>query len=92
MIFGCGYYGNVIYQTLRKDGYRIHSFLDNNHHLLGQSINGIKIEVPQLAVQYGSDTRYVIANENHADEMEKQLKEILDMDNVKIFKFTPAIN
>lgn len=92
VVFGCGYYGCMAYQKLRRDGYKVHSFVDNNSDLWGQNINGIRIESPELAVKYRVDTRYLIANDNHADKMEQQIKKIIGTDTVMIFRFTPEMN
>lgn len=92
VIFGCGNYGCIVYQILKRNGYKIYSFMDNNSVIWGYDIDGIRIESPKLAAKYGIDVRYIIANENHADKMEQQLKEIIGTDTVMIFRFTPEFN
>jgi len=92
VVFGCGNHGCMAYQILRRNGYMVSSFMDNNSVLWGQDINGTKIESPELAIKHEIGTRYLIANENHADKMEQQIKKIIGADTVMIFRFTPEIN
>lgn len=92
VIFGCGNYGCMAYQILRKHGYKIYAFMDNNSAFWGHDIDGTRIESPKLAAKYGIGVRYLIANENFADKMEQQIKEIIGTDTVMIFRFTPEIN
>ncbi|WP_289301770.1 glycosyltransferase [Sporofaciens musculi] len=92
VIFGCGNYGCMAYQILRRNGYKVYSFMDNNSALWGQDIDGTRIESPKLAAKYGISARYLIANENHTDKMEQQIKEIIGADTVMTFRFRPEIN
>lgn len=92
VVFGCGNYGCVAYQMLRRNGYKVSSFMDNNSSLWGQDINGIRIESPELAAKYEIGVRYLIANENYADKMEQQIKEIVGVNTLPIFRFTPEIS
>lgn len=92
VVFGCGNYGCMAYQLLRRNGYTVYSFMDNNSALWGHDINGIKVESPESAVKYRIGTRYLIANENYGDKMEQQIKEIIGADTAMLFRFTPEIN
>ncbi len=92
VVFGCGNYGCMAYRLLRRNGYKVYSFMDNNSALWGHDIDGTRIESPSSAAKYGIGARYLIANENHADKIERQIKEIIGADTVMVFRFTPEIN
>lgn len=90
VIFGCGFYGYNSYRWLKRRGYKIKVFMDNNKTLWGMRINGIPIEDPQQAGDMQEDTRYLIANEQYGEEIKKQLLEI-GVSEPNICKYTPII-
>lgn len=86
VIFGCGFYGYKAYQWLKNEGYEIKAFMDNNKALWGTTISGILVESPEQTKNLQNNTKYLIANEQHAGEIKKQLLNmgILDQ-NIEIY-------
>ncbi len=76
VIFGCGSYGHIVYEWLGQEDYTIVSFMDNDKALWGMKIGGIAIISPQDGKNIPDGAKYVIANELHYAEIERQL---LDM-------------
>lgn len=73
IIFGCGYYGFSAYKWLKRQGYRLVAFMDNNRALWGTKINNITIEPPIQAKDKEDNTKYLIANEMHSGAIREQL-------------------
>ncbi len=89
-IFGCGDYGYVLYLYLKKGGYTVSCFIDNNTDLWGTYIDTIRVEAPEIISKADENTRFVIANEKYADEIEKQIRDIANGRKTNIYKFSPA--
>lgn len=89
VIFGCGNYGCDAYRLLNRNGFKVTAFMDNNSKLWGKNVDGIKIVDPIAAREYGHETRYIIANEKYADEIEKQLNSIVK--EPYTFKFSSGL-
>ena len=48
-------------------------------------MNGINVECPEKIINMDKDTRYVIANENYANEIASQIRNILPDAEIYIF-------
>ena len=82
MIFGCGYYGFSAYRWLKKQGYSIAAFMDNNKALWGTKVNGIMVEPPVRAKEMPDEVKYLIANEMYSGEIKEQLLALGISDNM----------
>lgn len=73
VIFGCGLYGKEAFIELSSNRYVVNAFMDNNHNLWGEEIEGVKVispdEIPNLSI----NTRIVIANEKYSNEIRNQI-------------------
>lgn len=76
IIFGCGYYGYNSYQWLKRHGYTIMAFMDNNQELWGTKIDDYLIESPQQVPKISAYVKYLIANEQHSEEIRQQLLDL----------------
>ncbi len=74
IIWGCGYYGYGAYKWLKKQGYGIRAFMDNNKELWGKTVNGIVVEPPDSIVTLDEGAKYLVANERYAEEIRGQLQ------------------
>lgn len=82
VIFGCGYYGFSAYRWLKKQGYSIAAFMDNNKALWGTKVNGIMVEPPVRAKEMPDEVKYLIANEMYSGEIKEQLLALGISDNM----------
>ena len=48
-------------------------------------LENIKIENPETIKDLPADTRYVIANENHAEDIRSQIESAVDRERIFIF-------
>ncbi len=85
VIFGCGMYGREALQYIRDLGHEVSLFLDNADKLWGKTIAGLTVRDPQTIKEMPGDTRFVVANENHAEEIEAQIGEYIPEDRIRIF-------
>lgn len=85
VIFGCGMYGKEALEYINSLGKNVSSFMDNASLLWGTQINGISVECPEKIKDNDKNTRYVIANENYANEIANQIKNIFPDAYVYIF-------
>ncbi len=85
IIFGCGSYGMEAYNFLTEKGYTIEAFMDNNQELWGCKINGIEVLNPKETSWLPDNMCYIIANEKHSIEIERQLRSMKH--RIKIFTF-----
>ncbi len=76
VIFGCGYYGYNAYRWLKKQGYTILAFIDNDQSLWKNTIDGFLVSSPQQIVGIAECAKYLIANEQHSGEMKRQLLDL----------------
>ena len=73
IVFGCGNFGYDAYRILKKKGYEISAFMDNDEGLWEKTLDGIPVMSPSSAVDVGSDVLFLIANDLHYEEIRKQL-------------------
>ena len=73
VIFGCGYYGKKLYQLLSQMGCNVVAFMDNSPVLQGGILYGIPVISPDKDCKIPADTGYLVANEKHSDEIQKQI-------------------
>lgn len=85
VIFGCGVYGREAYAYLTGIGYSISCFMDNSENLWGKTMENTTIEKPDKIKDYPTDTRYVIANENHAEEILSQIEADVERERIYIY-------
>ncbi len=85
VIFGCGIYGREALGYINGLGREISCFMDNSDKLWGKHIEGIKVEKPEKILQMSADTRFVVANENHADEIAAQIAQNVDGNRILIY-------
>lgn len=85
VIFGCGNYGRDALEYIRTLGCIVTSFMDNSDDLWGRSIGSITVESPDKMRTLPDGTRYVVANENHADEIVSQIREFADSERILIY-------
>ena len=86
IIFGCGYYGYQAYGWLKRHGYSIMAFMDNNQELWGTKIDEYFIESPQQIPNMPVHIKYLIANEQHSGEIKQQLLELgVEKENICIY-------
>ena len=87
VIFGCGDIGRNAYFYLTREGYKISGFMDNNPSLWGKDTMGVTVYAPAEVKTFSPDTSYVIANEKYAEDIRKQLEEL--MPGVRMYKYSP---
>lgn len=76
IIFGCGVKGKYLINLLKGMSEKVLGFSDNNEELWGSMIEGIKVFAPSEIAEKHNNDCVVIANKNHAGEIEKQLKDM----------------
>lgn len=75
-IFGCGDFGFKAYKSIRALGKQVLLFMDNNSELWGKTLNGVRIDRPEAALDLDDDVHIVIANEAYHDMIKEQLIEL----------------
>lgn len=85
VIFGCGIYGREAISHIRKLGYEVTAFMDNYERLWGKTVAGVVIKAPAMIPEMPDDTRFVIANENHSNEIRSQIATFVSKDRIKIY-------
>ena len=75
-IFGCGDFGFKAYKSIRALGKRVLLFMDNNSELWGKTLNGVRIDRLEAALDLDDDVHIVIANEAYHDAIKEQLIEL----------------
>lgn len=76
VIFGCGMYGKEALEYVNSLGEDIDFFMDNSRFLWGTKVNGIEVKCPETIEDMDKDTKYIIANENYANEIASQIRSI----------------
>lgn len=89
VIFGCGSFGHGAHRSLRKNGYELTAFSDNNEKLWGTRIDETPVFAPQALAELSEDTRFVIANAAHAGKIHEQIVRIRTDKVTKCFFYTP---
>ncbi len=74
VIFGCGAYGNKVYDIILNKAREI-CFCDNDNKLWGTSCRNAIVYSPLEASERFIDCIWVIANKLHGDEIKRQLRE-----------------
>ncbi len=85
IIFGCGVYGKEALAYLSELGYKIKCFMDNSDKLWGSVVEGVLVENPVGMKDMSSDTRYIVANENYAAEISKQIEGFAPKERILVF-------
>lgn len=85
IIFGCGMYGREALAYIRKLGFKVDRFMDNSEKMWGRTVSGVVVEAPALIPQMPDDTRFVIANENHANDIASQIEAFVSEERIKIY-------
>lgn len=75
VIFGSGNFGTYAYRWLKQRSYSIEAFLDNDANKWNKLLHGVEILNPEEVHNRKSETRYIVANNLHSQEMKKQLLE-----------------
>lgn len=83
VIFGCGLYGREARGCLKKSGYEVSFYMDNSSTVWNTTVDGVMVISPEKAKELSPETRYIIANEKYAGEMQAQLESYVN--NVKVF-------
>lgn len=91
VVFGSGNRGKSCYKLLDQNKIYVNGFCDNNHALWGEKIGLKEISSPADVIKTHSQSIFVIANKNYADEIRKQLLDY-GIDNSKIVYYTPISN
>lgn len=73
IIFGCGHYGYLAYQWLKKRQYSVLAFMDNNREVWGNTINGIVVRSPGDISALGKNVKYLVASTLYYQDIVKQL-------------------
>lgn len=76
VIFGCGHYGYEACKWLQKHSYSVVAFIDNNRLLWGTRVRELIVLSPEQAIRQYPISKYLIANEMHAEAMRRQLLEM----------------
>ncbi len=85
VIFGCGIYGREARAYVEQLGADVSCFMDNAETLWSRSIDGVKVQNPQTLPKMPDDARYIVANENHAEEIAAQIGGYVDKNKIKIY-------
>lgn len=85
VIFGCGMYGREALQYIRDLGREVSFFMDNSDKLWGKTVEGITVKDPQTIKEMPGDTRFVVANENHAEEIASQINTYVHEERIRIY-------
>lgn len=75
VVFGCGHYGFMACQWLKKRCYSVTAFMDNNRSLWGKTMDGILIRSPEDITLLGNDVKYCIANALYSEDIRRQILE-----------------
>lgn len=74
LVFGAGENGKIIKRSLKKKGYHITAFLDNNEKKQGKKIGKIPILSPEVGKETYPDALIIISNTAYYREMTAQVK------------------
>lgn len=77
VIFGCGMKGYEAYRWCEYNNVTICGFMDNNSKLWSTKIDDYLVYAPVMAKGFDKKTVFLIANENNACDIKKQLKEMV---------------
>lgn len=84
VIFGCGVRGRYLLRMLQGMKDRITAITDNNQELWGTFVEGWEVCSPQELREENRRICVVIANKDHAEEIEKQL-ESMEIHDIVIY-------
>lgn len=73
VIFGCGNFGIRAYRWIKQMGYQVEAFMDNDNQKWDKTIDGVRILNPKEVSSKAQDTRYIVANNLHSQNMKFQL-------------------
>ena len=73
VLFGCGNLGKKAYKYFSKNKISIKAVVDNDKRKWGGKFCGKKIENPVAVIEKFTDAYFLIANVNHAKDIQKQL-------------------
>ena len=85
IIFGYGNVGKKIYNLLCLYKIKLNAYCDNSLNKQGKFIDDIPILSPSDAVKNYPNSRFIIANQNHYEEMKNQLLD-MGVENKAIYK------
>ncbi len=85
VIFGCGMYGQEALEYIGKLGFNADCFMDNSENKWGRRVAGHVVNNPRMISEMPGDTRYIVANENHADEIISQIATLVDCNMIMAY-------
>ena len=87
VLFGAGKYGTAVLSALKREGIdTVQCFCDNNHKVIGQLIDGLRIISPQDALEQYPSACFVITPKDYENEILRQMVHMgVDIENIVIF-------
>ena len=76
VIFGAGARGKATCQLLLQNGVTMNAVCDNNMSIWGMELYGKKVYSPKECVQRFKNSKFIIANKFHQDEIKSQLLDL----------------
>ena len=86
VIFGCGYWGKLLFQYLSFFECHVEAFCDNNEKLWDERVCNITIHSPEYCAKYFSKHIFIVASKNDANTITEQLNKLnISLEQIRIF-------